>query len=153
MISQERNRKDGIFVRDQRTYCRCRRVCCVPEERCEKTKEASDSPRLVTAFFKKYFARPCAGHIFLRMTIQSISHTFYDFEIEPVNSPNEIDLVKILSIDGRRFTYEVHGGLTDETAVYIKSLIDALVFNDMIVERTVEGYEAREATPRLKKHS
>jgi hypothetical protein len=94
-----------------------------------------------------------AGHIFLGMTIQSISHTFYDFEIERVNSPNEIHLVKVLSIDGRRFTYEVHGGLTEETVVYIKSLVDALVFSDMIVERTGAGFEAREATHRLKKHS
>jgi hypothetical protein len=87
------------------------------------------------------------------MTIQSISHTFYDFEIERVESPNEVHLVKILSIDGRRFTYEVHDGLSEETVVYIKSLIDALVFNDMIVERTPEGFEAREARHRLKKHS
>jgi hypothetical protein len=87
------------------------------------------------------------------MTIQSISHTFYDFEIERVESPNEVHLVKILSIDGRRFTYEVHGDLSEETVVYIKSLIDALVFNDMIVERTPEGFEAREARHRLKKHS
>ena len=87
------------------------------------------------------------------MTIQSISHTFYDFEIEQVDSPNEIHLVKILSIDGRRFTYEVHGGLTEEAVVYIKTLIDSLVFNDMIVERTTEGLEAREAKHRLKKHS
>jgi hypothetical protein len=87
------------------------------------------------------------------MTIQSISHTFYDFEIERVDSPNEVHLVKILSIDGRRFTYEVHGGLSEETVIYIKSLIDALVFNDMIVERTLDGFETREATHRLKKHS
>jgi hypothetical protein len=87
------------------------------------------------------------------MTIQSISHTFYDFEIERVDSPNEVHLVKILSIDGRRFTYEVHGDLSEETVVYLKSLIDALVFNDMIVERTPEGFGAREATHRLKKHS
>ena len=87
------------------------------------------------------------------MTIHSISHTFYDFEIERLDSPNEIHLVKILSVDGRRFTYEVQGALTEDTVVYIKSLIDAVVFGDMIIERTAEGFEAREATHRLKKHS
>ena len=90
------------------------------------------------------------------MTIQSITHTFFDFEIEPVaveGSPDEVHLVKVLSVDGRRFTYEVHGGLTEETVAYIKSLIDAVVFSDLVIEATAEGFEAREATTKLKKHS
>ena len=89
------------------------------------------------------------------MTARSISHTFFDFEIEgPVEGgSDEVHLVKILSVDGRRFTYEVHGGLTDEAVTYIKSLLDSVVFSDMIVEKTDEGFEAREATTRLKKHS
>jgi 3-keto-L-gulonate-6-phosphate decarboxylase len=87
------------------------------------------------------------------MAIHSISHTFYDFEIERLDSPKEIHLVKVLSVDGRRFTYEVQGPLTEDTVVYIKSLIDAVVFGDMIIERTNEGFEAREAKHRLKKHS
>jgi len=87
------------------------------------------------------------------MHIRSISHTFYDFEIERVNSPAEIYLVKILCVDGRRFTYEVRAELTEEAVAYIKSLIDAVVFSDMVIETTAEGFEAREATTRLKKHS
>jgi len=89
------------------------------------------------------------------MAVRSISHTFFDFEIEgPVEvGSDEVHLVKILSVDGRRFTYEVHGGLTDEAVTYIKSLLDSVVFSDMIVEKTDEGFEAREATTRLKKHS
>jgi len=87
------------------------------------------------------------------MDIRSISHTFYDFEIERVNSPDEIYLVKILCVDGRRFTYEVRAELTEEAVAYIKSLIDAVVFSDMVIEQTAEGFEAREATTRLKKHS
>ena len=90
------------------------------------------------------------------MTIQSITHTFFDFEIEPVTvegSPDEVHLVKILSVDGRRFTYEVHGSLTEETVVYIKSLIDAVVFSDLVIKAAAEGFEAREATTKLKKHS
>jgi hypothetical protein len=90
------------------------------------------------------------------MPIPSITYTFYDFEVErldPAGSPNEIHLVKVLSVDGRRFTYEVHGELTEEAISYIKTLLDAVVFSDMIIERTVEGYEAREALRTLKKHS
>jgi hypothetical protein len=88
------------------------------------------------------------------MSNRSISHTFYDFEIEQIEgSPDEIYLVKILSVDGRRFTYEVHGELSDESVTYIKSLIDAVVFSDLIIEKTAEGYEARETKTRLKKHS
>ncbi|PYS36197.1 MAG: hypothetical protein DMG14_25180, partial [Acidobacteria bacterium] len=74
-------------------------------------------------------------------------------EIERVNSPAEIYLVKILCVDGRRFTYEVRAELTEEAVAYIKSLIDAVVFSDMVIEQTAEGFEAREATTRLKKHS
>jgi hypothetical protein len=88
------------------------------------------------------------------MSKESISHTFYDFEIEQIEgSPDEIYLVKILSVDGRRFTYQVHGELSDESVVYIKSLIDAVMFSDLIIEKTAAGFEAREATSRLKKHS
>ena len=90
---------------------------------------------------------------FSRMTIQSIFHPFFDFEIERLDSPKEIHLVKVLAVDGRRFTYEVQGGLTEDAVVYIKSLIDAVVFSDLIIERTAQGFEAREATHRLKKHS
>jgi hypothetical protein len=89
------------------------------------------------------------------MAVRSISHTFFDFEIEgPVeDGSDEVYLVKILSVDGRRFTYEVHGRLTDEAVTYIKSLLDAVVFSDLVVEKTDDGFEAREATTRLKKHS
>ena len=85
--------------------------------------------------------------------IDSISHTFYDIEIERVNSPDEIHLVKILSIDGRRFTYELRAGLTEGAVTYIKSLIDAVVFSDIVIEQNEEGFDAREAATRLKKHS
>ena len=87
------------------------------------------------------------------MPIESITHTFYDFEIEIVDSPDEICLVKILAVDGRRFTYELRAALTEEAVTYIKSLIDAVVFSDITIERTADGFDAREATTRLKKHS
>ena len=87
------------------------------------------------------------------MPIESITHTFYDFEIERLGSPNEICLVKVLAVDGRRFTYELRAALTDEAVAYIKSLIDAVVFSDITIERTTDGFDAREATTRLKKHS
>ena len=94
-----------------------------------------------------------AGHYFWIMPIQAITHTFYDIEIERVDSPAEVRLVKILAVDGRRFTYELRAELTEEAVVYIKSLIDAVVFSDMIIETDDKTFAAREATTRLKKHS
>ncbi len=87
------------------------------------------------------------------MAFESITHTFFDIEIERLNSPEEVHLVKILSIDGRRFTYEVRAPLTVEAVAYIKSLIDAVVFSDVIIDAGDGGFEVREATARLKKHS
>ena len=87
------------------------------------------------------------------MAIESIFHTFYDIEIERVDSPEEVHLVKVLAVDGRRFTYEIRAALTEEAVIYIKRLIDAAVFSDIIIELTDEGFEAREAAGRLKKHS
>ena len=40
-----------------------------------------------------------------------------------------------------------------ESQKHFARLGDAVVFSDLIVEKTSEGYEAREATTRLKKHS
>jgi hypothetical protein len=96
-------------------------------------------------------ARALGSHI--GMAIQSISHTFYDFEIERVNSPDEIHLVKVLSVDGRRFTYELRAELTEEAVIYIKDLIDSVVFSDMVIEKTAEGFAATETKAKLKKHS
>ena len=87
------------------------------------------------------------------MSIHSISHTFFDIEVEPVNSPEEVHLVKVLSVDGRRFTYELRAPLTEEAVNYIKSLLDAVVFNDVVIEESDGEYEVREPTTRLKKHS
>ena len=85
--------------------------------------------------------------------MDSISHPFYDIEVERADAPDEVHLVKILSIDGRRFTYELRAPLTEEAVVYIKSVIDAVVFSDLIIECTAEGFAARESKGRLKKHS
>ncbi|PYS47455.1 MAG: hypothetical protein DMG13_27925 [Acidobacteria bacterium] len=87
------------------------------------------------------------------MLIDSFSHPFYDIEIEHLLTADEIHLVKILSIDGRRFTYELRAALSEDAISYIKSLIDASVFGDRIVERSAEGFESRESPTRLKKHS
>jgi hypothetical protein len=87
------------------------------------------------------------------MSIHEITHTFFDVEIERLDSPDEIHLVKILAVDGRRFTYELRGALTEAAVTYIKSLIDAVVFSDIVIESTHEGFKAREATSRLKRHS
>jgi hypothetical protein len=87
------------------------------------------------------------------MDIHSISHTFFDIDVEHMDETGQLHLIKILSIDGRRFTYELRAPLTEEAVAYIKSLLDAVVFSDTIIESGREGFEAREATSRLKKHS
>jgi hypothetical protein len=87
------------------------------------------------------------------MAIESFSHTFFDIELERVDSREDHHLVKILSVDGRRFTYDLHGLLTDEAVSYIKSLMDAAVFSDVIIETTPHGFEVHETKTRLKKHS
>ena len=87
------------------------------------------------------------------MDIESISHTFFDIEIEHLEPPDQIHLIKILSIDGRRFTYELRAPLTEDAVTYIKGLLDTVVFSDIVIELTSEGFEARESPHRLKKHS
>lgn len=89
----------------------------------------------------------------LEVAIESISHTFFDIELERASSLDEIHLVKILSVDGRRFTYELRAPLTEEAVNYIKSLLDAVVFNDAVIEVSNGGFEVREPGTRLKKHS
>jgi hypothetical protein len=81
------------------------------------------------------------------------SHTFFDIELETVDRTGEVHLVKIMSVDGRRFTYELRGPLTEDAIAYMKGLLDAAVFSDLIVERSAEGWEGRESSVHLKKHS
>ncbi len=87
------------------------------------------------------------------MASESISHPFFHIEVEPVNPPKEIYFIKILSIDGRRFTYELHAPLREDAILYIKSLLDAVVFSDLIIELTAGGFEARESRGPMKRHS
>ena len=84
---------------------------------------------------------------------EPFSHTFFDIEIETVDPPREIHLVKILSVAGHRFTYEVRGPLTEEAIAYMKGLMDAAVFSDLVIERSSEGWEGRESRTHLRKHS
>ena len=85
--------------------------------------------------------------------MESISHPFFHIEVEHLNSPDQAHLVKILSIDGRRFTYELRAPLSEAAVNYVRSLLDAVVFSDLIIESTAEGFEARESREHLKKHS
>jgi hypothetical protein len=84
---------------------------------------------------------------------EPFSHTFFDIEVETVDVSSEVHLAKILSVSGHRFTYEVRGPLTEDAIAYMKGLLDAAVFSDLIVERSDEGWEARESPNHLKKHS
>jgi len=87
------------------------------------------------------------------MSIESFEHPFYDIDIETVDAAHEVRLIKILSIDGRRFTYELHGPLDEAAVVYVKSVIDAVCFSDMIIERSGSDFTITESHHRLKKHS
>jgi hypothetical protein len=84
---------------------------------------------------------------------ESFSHTFFDIDIETVDTSGEVHLVKILSIDGRRFTYELRGAVTGDAITYMKGLMDAGVFSDLVIEPSPEGWEGRESPTHLKKHS
>jgi dsDNA-specific endonuclease/ATPase MutS2 len=84
---------------------------------------------------------------------EPFSHTFFDVEIETVNASPEIHLIKLLSVSGHRFTYELRGPLTDDAITYMKGLMDTAVFSDLIIERSGEGWEGRETRTYLKKHS
>ena len=87
------------------------------------------------------------------MAIESIEHTFYDIEVEVLDPAADLHLIKILAIDGRRFTYQLHGILDDAAIDYIKSLIDAVCFGDMLIERSGNEFSVSETRIRLKKHS
>jgi hypothetical protein len=84
---------------------------------------------------------------------EPFSHTFFDIEIETVDPVAEIHLVKILSVAGQRFTYELRGALTHDAIAYMKGLMDTAVFSDLVIERSAEGWEGREYHGHLKKHS
>ena len=85
--------------------------------------------------------------------MQSFSHPFFDIEIEPAQLGGETWLVKVLSVDGRRFTYALQGPVDPRAVDYMKSLMDAAVFGDLVIERTDDALEARESPTSLKKHS
>ena len=92
------------------------------------------------------------GYYLLDMA-ESFSHTFFDIDVETVDPSGEVHLVKILSVDGRRFTYELRGTLTEDAIAYMRGLMDAAVFSDLLIERSEDGWEGRESPARLKKHS
>ena len=93
------------------------------------------------------------GFIFWSMAIESFEHPFYDIEVEIVSEQLELYLIKILSIDGRRFTYQLKGTLDGEAIAYVKSVIDAACFGDMLIERSGSDFNIIESRQRLKKHS
>ena len=91
------------------------------------------------------------GHNF--RVIDSFSHPFFDIDIETIDELKNVHLVKILAIDGRRFTYEIRAAVTEDAIIYMKSLLDSAVFSDLLIEPSAVGFEARESPARLKKHS
>jgi len=91
------------------------------------------------------------GHNF--RVIDSFSHPFFDIDIETIDEFKNVHLVKVLAIDGRRFTYEIRAAVTEDAIIYMKSLLDSAIFSDLLIEPSATGFEARESPARLKKHS
>jgi hypothetical protein len=87
------------------------------------------------------------------MALKSFDHTFFDIDIETVDEVANLHLIKILSVDGRRFTYQLRGELDADAVTYIKSVIDAACFSDMLIERQGAEFSITELRQRLKKHS
>jgi len=87
------------------------------------------------------------------MALKTFDHTFYDIDIETLDEAAGIHLIKILSVDGRRFTYQLLGELDEAAVGYIKSVIDANCFSDMLIERQGDEFNITESRQRLKKHS
>jgi hypothetical protein len=87
------------------------------------------------------------------MATESIEHPFFDIEVETEDADAQVHLIKILSIDGRRFTYQLKGALDEEAVKYVKSLLDAVCFSDMLIERAADDFKIIESRNRLKKHS
>ena len=85
--------------------------------------------------------------------METFEHPFYDIEIETVDAASELYLIKILSVDGRRFTYQLQGKLDDDAVAYVKTVIDAACFGDMLIERKGLDFDIIESPKRLKKHS
>jgi hypothetical protein len=87
------------------------------------------------------------------MAIESFEHPFYDIEVEKAEGPTEAWLVKVLSVSAHRFSYLVRGVLDDDAVAYIKTLLDAAAFGDLVIERSSGDWQAHESPVRLKKHS
>ena len=87
------------------------------------------------------------------MPMESFDHPFFDIEIETADASVDLHLIKILSIDGRRFTYQFRGELDEEAVQYVKSVIDAACFGDMLIERNGSSFIITESRQHLKKHS
>ena len=85
--------------------------------------------------------------------METFEHPFYDIEIEALDEHGGLHLIKILSIDGRRFTYQLTGTLNAEAVDYVKTVIDAACFGDMLIVRDGSNFSITEAPRRLKKHS
>ena len=66
--------------------------------------------------------------------VQPFSHPFFDIEIEPTIGDEQAYFVKVLSVSGHRFTYELHGPLDQPAIDYMKSLLDVACFGDLVIE-------------------
>ena len=87
------------------------------------------------------------------MQLETFEHPFFHIEIETLDPATDDHLIKILAVDGRRFTYRFRGRLDDDAVNYVKTILDANCFSDMLIERNGTDFSITEARERLKKHS
>ena len=86
------------------------------------------------------------------MPVRDLIHRYHDIEIEAERDPDGPHLVKVLALDGRRFTYRVKTGLDEETVAFIRRMIDSGMRSDLVIERIDGQFRAESPVGSLKKH-
>ncbi len=84
--------------------------------------------------------------------MRAIEHPYHHIQLEPIDDPPDSVLIKILSIDGRRFTFLLHSELTEEAVDFVKHTIEGGAIQDLWIERIEGKFELRDPPKPLKKH-
>ena len=84
--------------------------------------------------------------------MRGIEHQYHHIELEPIDDPPDSVLIKILSLDGRRFTYRFEGELTEDAVDFVKQTIEDGAIQDLWIERVEGKFRFRDPPKVLKKH-
>ena len=66
--------------------------------------------------------------------MRGIEHPYHHIELEPIDDPPDSILIKILSMDGRRFTFLFRGELTEDAVDFVKQTIEGGAIQDLWIE-------------------